>query len=366
MLRLTAALTAIMVLAACGGDGGGSDSGTADAGPTLEYQATASAGDFITIEQDLWQAVFHYRNLTNGVTGTYSYTIPSPGNYLIDDPSGNLLSAIEIRGYALVIQAMKTGPLQDTPALIVAIPQAPITVDTEKGTALNSFEFRPGAGGFSFGFRSMDLAGNLQMGLFDLRDLILGGLGAGTETIPWNSILPGMNGTVLRIDEGGGAFSYAFRSTTGFSALDRPGRSVLSFRRPATKDFSPSWAGTYTASIYRKAGCAGTLPEGGTASLEDWTIVVDGSGSATFVNGSGAAMVSVTLTPLADSGLTGFLPGQIPDACHGIFTCVLPGAAGYQRVTMAFMDQAVLFGSFSFDTSAGLSYDYLYGMGLRR
>src|SRR5207237_757140 len=69
------------------------------------YNATASVGDFVTISIDSNAQTITYENRTNGESGTVPYTVNSDGSYTITDPNGNLLSAYEVPGSVMVVEA---------------------------------------------------------------------------------------------------------------------------------------------------------------------------------------------------------------------------------------------------------------------
>jgi hypothetical protein len=77
------------------------------------YNGTASVGDFLTISVDSIAQTITYKDYTNGETGTAPYPINADGSYTIIDPNANLLSAYEVPGTALMIEAANAGPLQN-------------------------------------------------------------------------------------------------------------------------------------------------------------------------------------------------------------------------------------------------------------
>jgi hypothetical protein len=111
------------------------------------YHGTASVGDFMNITIDTAAQTISYTNLSNGDTGTIPYTESSTGNYTLNDPTGNLVAAYEIPGYAMLIEAQKAGADHATPALITAVAQAPLTLRTFENNSYNYMQFRTAAGG---------------------------------------------------------------------------------------------------------------------------------------------------------------------------------------------------------------------------
>ena len=69
------------------------------------YNGTAAVGDFLTISIDSGAQTIAYKNYTNGETGTVPYSVDADGSYTIADPQGNLLSAYEVPGSMLVVEA---------------------------------------------------------------------------------------------------------------------------------------------------------------------------------------------------------------------------------------------------------------------
>src|SRR5271163_734197 len=94
------------------------------------YHGTASVGDFMTITVDSSAQTIAYTDVSNNTSGTVPYTVNSDGTYTLNDPTGNLVGAYEVPNYALLIQAAKTGPSEDTPALITAVESGQISLAT--------------------------------------------------------------------------------------------------------------------------------------------------------------------------------------------------------------------------------------------
>jgi hypothetical protein len=85
------------------------------------YHGTASVGDFMTITIDSTAQTIAYTDVSNSTSGVVPYTVKSNGTYTLDDSTGNLGAAYEMPNYAMVIQAAKTGPNANTPALVTAV-----------------------------------------------------------------------------------------------------------------------------------------------------------------------------------------------------------------------------------------------------
>jgi hypothetical protein len=100
-----------------------------------------------------------YTDLSNNTSGTVPYTVNSDGTYTLNDPTGNLLTAYEVPNYALLIQAAKTGPNSNTPALITAVESEQISINTFEGQAYNYMQFRTSSGGLEVGAVSVNIQG---------------------------------------------------------------------------------------------------------------------------------------------------------------------------------------------------------------
>jgi hypothetical protein len=124
------------------------------------YNGTPSVGDFVTISIDSSAQTITYKNYTNGETGTVPYAVNADGTYTITDPNGNLLSAYEVPGTVLMVEAANAGPNRDTAALITAIESVPASINTFAGRNFNYLQFRTAAGGMEMGTITIDAQGN--------------------------------------------------------------------------------------------------------------------------------------------------------------------------------------------------------------
>src|SRR2546423_1877569 len=116
-------------------------------GAARSYNGTASVGDFLSITLDPSANTLSYTNVSNGDSGTVPYTENSDGSYTLNDPAGNLIAAYEVPNYALLVQAAKTGPNHDAPALITAVQKGNISLSTWSGKGFNYMQFRTASGG---------------------------------------------------------------------------------------------------------------------------------------------------------------------------------------------------------------------------
>lgn len=336
------------------------------------YHGTASVGDFMTITVDATAQTIAYSNLSNGTTGTVPYTVNSDGTYTLSDPTGNLIGAYEVPNYALLIQAAKTGPNANTPALITAMESGAISLAIFEAQPYNTMQFRTAAGGLEAGSISVSSQGVASISSFWPYGSYNGGNQSGSPfnagSIDLSQAQLDASGTFLKVADSGG-YSYAFGTANGIFAVDTGNGAVLGMKQAATKDFDPTVAGTYKAMFYQKSGAstgAGNV-ESGTASLGNATVVVTSGGQVTVTDSSGNQMAQAMLTAVADTPYLYGSAGELTDPCFGLFTFRVVTASSQQDVFVAFMDKAMLFSSFTANlpwASTG-TYNYFYGVALR-
>jgi hypothetical protein len=150
--------------------------------------------------------------------------------------------------------------------------------------------------------------------------------------------------------------------------VDSPNGMILGLKKAATKDFDPTFAGTYKAIYYQKRGAQtgqGNVRTG-TAGLGNATMVISADAQITVTDTNGAMLVQASLTPVAD---TAYLYGsnELQDPCFGLFTFRVTTATSRRDVFVSFMDRAILFSSFKVNLRwvAGNPFDDLYGVGLK-
>lgn len=338
------------------------------------YHGTASVGDFLTITIDSGAQTIAYTDVSNNTSGTVPYTVNSDGTYALTDPTGNLVGAYEVPNYALLIQAAKTGPNSNTPALITAVESGQISLATFEGQSYNYMQFRTAAGGMEVGSVSVTSQGLGSISSF----WPYGSYNQGNQGGPFNSGTIDMSqaqldssGTFLKVPEPNNqpGFDYVFGTANGIFAVDTPNGAILGLKKASSKNFDPAVAGTYKAIYYQKTGAntgAGNV-ETGTASLGNATLVVTSGAQVTVTDGSGNQMVQATLTPVADVSYLYGSAGQLTDPCYGVFTFRVTGATSQQDVFVTFMGQAMLFSSFTANLpwASGGTYNYFYGVALK-
>jgi hypothetical protein len=332
------------------------------------YNGSASVGDFLAITLDPVALTLTYTNLSNGDVGVVPYTVNADGAYTLNDPNHNLLAAYEVPDYALLVQSAKAGPNHDALALITAVQKSTISKATWAGHDFNYMQFRTSSGGMEVGSVSLDAQANVSLTSY----WPFGATGQGNPFhvggFPGNSFQPDPSGNFLKMSNGNGAFDYVFGTANGIFAVDNSNGTILGMAKAATKDFDPSFAGTYMAIYYQKTGAQsgqGNV-ETGTPSLGNATLVIAADGQITVRDGRGATLVQATLTPVAD---TPYLYGtkELQDPCFGLFTFRVATNTSQQDVFVSFMDRAILFSSFkgTLPWSYDNTYDYLYGVGIK-
>jgi hypothetical protein len=336
------------------------------------YNGTASVGDFLTITINSTAQTIAYTDLTNNTSGTVPYTINSNGTYTVNDPTGNLVAAYEVPNYALLIQATKTGPNANAPALITAVESGQISLATFEGQAYNYMQFRTASGGVDVGSVNVSAQGTgLTSSYWPYGSYNQGSGGpfnSGTLNTATAQLDP--SGTFLTIaDPGGSGFDTVFGTANGIFAVDTQNGAILGLQKATSKNFDPTVAGTYTAIYYQKINAttgAGNV-ETGTPSLGNATVVVTATGQLTITSSSGTQMVQGTLTPVADVSYVYGSPGELSDPCYGLFTFRLTTSKLQQDVFVTFLGQAMLFSSFTANLpwSSGGTYNYFYGVGLQ-
>jgi hypothetical protein len=339
------------------------------------YHGTASVGDFMTITVNSTAQTIAYTDVSNGASGTVPYTVNSDGTYTLNDPTGNLIGAYEVPNYALLIQAAKTGPNADTPALITAVESGQISMSTFEAQPYNYMQFRTAAGGLEVGSISVNSSGVGSNSSF----WPYGAYNNGNQgRSPFNSGTINMSqaqldasGTFLKVPDpdNNGVFDYVFGTANGIFAVDTQNGAILGLKKAASAAFDATAAGTYKAIYYQKTGAstgAGNV-ESGNASLGNATLVVTSGGQVTVSDASGNPMAQGTLTPVASvSYLYASDGSELQDPCNGVFTLRITAAGvSQQDVFVSFMDKAMLFSSFTANLAQQGTYSYFYGVGLK-
>ena len=334
----------------------GGDSGAMDGGETntpRNYSGTAAVGDFLTVEVDPAAMTLSYNNKTNGSSGMVSYAIAKDGSLDVQDPDSNVLHAIELPGYAIVLDLDHAGPNQDTRSLAFGILQAPISAKTfslGKGVVM---QFRTSSGGMEVGCVQQNSDGGVDIeSYWPFGALNDQGAAFHITQQSATALIDDPSGYFLTLmDPNGGSSSYLFTTPSGISAIDNPNGNMIIFEQPATADFDASWAGKYTALLYDKsnAGRGGTAPDGGTQAeegtptIDSYDVGVSSSGDITVQKSGGANMLTGKLASSSDV-LVG--TGMFNAPCNGLFTFSFIDQGQPRDVFMAFIDRALLIASF--------------------
>jgi len=334
-----------------------------------KYNGTASVGDFLTISIDSSAKTITYKNYTNGESGTVPYTVNANGTYTISDPNGNLLSAYEVPGFVMMIEAANAGPDMNTQALITAVESVPATIDTFAGENFNYMQFRTAAGGLEVGTISIDDAGDVThdgywpFGVFSDSEFNGGSFSA-------SAVQEDPSGDFFTITEGNDSTSYAFGTPSGFFVVDTGSGTILSLPKASAPSFNAPNAGTYTALYYEKADAqtgAGNV-ETGTPSEGQATVTISSAGAVTITDSNNNVMASGTLAAVADTSyLYDGTTNTLSDPLYGMFTFRTTTSNSQQDVFVSFQGNAAIFSSFETGLPiAGYApYTYFYGVGLK-
>jgi hypothetical protein len=360
-------LIAVCLLAGCNST---TKMSTVTANPTRSYNATASVGDFLTISIDSNTQTITYKNYTNAETGTVPYTVNPDGTYTITDPNGNLLSAYEVPGTALMVEAANAGPERDTQALITAIETAPASISTFAGQNFNYIQFRTSTGGIELGTITVDSQGDITHAGYWPFGVISQGNMFNSGNFSASAVTEDPSGDFFTITESNSQQDYVFGTQNGFFAVDTGNGTILGLPKASTKAFDSSVAGTYTAMFYEKsdAQMGRDNSESGTPSEGKGTITVSASGAVTITDSQGNNMATGTLAAIADTSyIYNGNSNEMPDPLYGMFTFRTTAASSQQDVFVTFQGDAVIFSSFQ--TGLPLvqneTYSYFYGVGLK-
>jgi hypothetical protein len=335
------------------------------------YNGTASVGDFLTIKIDSNAHTIAYTNYTNGENGTVPYTVNADGSYTITDPQGNLLSAYEVPGSALIVEAANAGPNQNQVALITAVESVPVSINNFAGQNFNVAQFRHRDGGVEFGTVSIDAQGNITANTWDPGALMWqpGATYFNGGTFPASSLTEDPSGNFFVVHQTDGSDSTVFGTQNGLWAVDNVNGSMLGLPKAATKDFSPASAGTYSAIYYEKPNAQmQNNVEVGTPVEGKATITVGAAGAVTITDSQNNTMASGTLVAVADASyIYDGTQNELSDPCYGLFTFRTVTASLHQDVFVTFQGNAIIFSSFqtALPVQNNGTYTYFQGVGLK-
>lgn len=334
------------------------------------YNGTASVGDFLTISIDSSAQAITYKNYTNGEHGTVPYTVNADGTYTITDPQGNLLSAYEVPGSSLMVEAANAGPNSNSQALITAIESAPASINSFAGKNFNYIQFRTSTGGIEIGTVTVDASGNIThagfwpFGVFNPSDMFNSG------SFPASAVTEDASGDFFTITEQNSAQDYVFGTQNGLFAVDTGSGTILSQPKASSKNFNATNGGTYKAIYYEKSDAmtGQNNQESGTPSEGQATIVVGQGGTVTITDSNNKVMATGMLAAIADTPrIYDGTANTIPDPLWGMFTFRTSTSSTQQDVFATFQVNAVIFSSF--ETALPINgyqpYTYFYGVGLK-
>jgi hypothetical protein len=380
-LRLVCALLILIGLTGCGKQMSTTTTNTNNPIPatpsdvTYAYNGTASVGDFLTIIIDTTKLTLSYTNLSNGASGTIPYTVNADGSYALDDPTGNLLSAYEVPGYALLIQSAKSGPNQNTPALITAVESGPISLSTFANNSYNYMSFRTSFGGLEIGSVTIGTTSGTNTNYWPYGNIAPGAGGAfGGGPMDFSGLTESASGTYLSgaVGGAGGGTNTIFGTANGFFIVDTPNGSIIGLPKAASPVFDPSVAGTYKAIYYEKlnANNSGNT-ETGTPSTGQATVVITAGATdnITVTDSNNNTIINAALTPVSSSSfLYDSSSDKLTDPCNGLFVFRAVTATYEHDVFVTFVGNSVVFSKFSgnlpFTNSS--TYTYWYGVGLKQ
>ena len=105
-------------------------------------------------------------------------------------------------------------------------------------------------------------------------------------------------------NNGNGSFDYVFGTGNGIFAVDTPQGAIMGLKQAASKNFDPTFAGTYKAIFYQKTGASTGIGnvEVGTPGLGSATMTITSDGRVTVQDAQGNILVPQTpLVPIADT-----------------------------------------------------------------
>jgi hypothetical protein len=373
-LRLVFALLILAGSSGCGNQAATTSNSTpTPAAVTHKYNGTASVGDFLTITMNTTALTMTYTDLSNGDSGTFPYTVNDDGSYTLSDPSGNLLTAYEIPGYALLIEAAKTGPAHNTVALITAVESGPISMNSVANKSFNYVQFRTSFGGVDVGSVSIGTTSATASTYWPYGYFSQGSGGAfNNSTMDFSGLTEDASGTFMSgaVGDAGGGTETVFGTASGFFIVDTPNGSIIGLPKAASSAFDPTVAGTYNGIFYEKANvtmASGSNVETGTPSTGRATIVVTAAANITVTDSDGNTIINAALTPVANAANLYGSEGELTDPCNGLFTFRAVTGTYEHDVFVTFVGNSVVFAKFSANLpwSQSSGYSYWYGVGMK-
>ena len=370
-----ASAVAVVGLTSCGSS---SSPAPAVNTPDRAYNGTAAVGDMLTISVDPDARTITYSNLTNGLTGTATYTIAVDGTWTITDPNAHLLRGFEIPDHALILQVNKAGQGQDQKSVVTAIQSQTIAAADLADGEWNYMQFRTNSGGMEVGWITSDSAANLSSQYYwpfgATQSTPVPYSDPNEEAMAASAFTRDPGGRFLSIaaDGAGEPLSYMFRTAAGFLAIDTPNGSLVCLPQSSSTAWVPANNGGYKGFFYRKddATTVSGNVETGTVSLSDNRIVFTagasaGTGHVVVYDADGVtALIDVDLTDMAAGGHVD-MSTKLTNSCPGLFTGTVISGTVTRQVFVTFMADAALITSYASDSTTSGFYSYLNGIALR-
>jgi hypothetical protein len=372
-MRLAIIAAGIMLFAQSGCTSGSKAPTAPPVPPTPEavrsYTGSASVGDFLTLTVDPNTNTITYKNISNGQNEIVYYKKGGNGNYIINDPTGNLVSAYEIPNYGLFVDANQLGFNRDTKALVTAVASTPISIADALNQHFNYIQFRASQGGIEIGTVGMDSQGNISISSYWPFGNYYMGIPFHAGTFVGSSIQVDPSGNFLKVTDGAGQVSYVFGTADEFIA-DRPDGTMLGFRKAANKNFDPTFSGTYVSNVFTKSAASSSQGdvESGSPSFDHGSLSIAANGQVTISNSLKQVLAQGTLVPVADvpelynGGLF-----SLNDPCFGLFTFQVTTPTSQQDVYVAFQGHSVAFASFkaALPQDRSKTHEYFYGVAVQ-
>lgn len=346
------------------------------------FSGSASVGDLVLF--DLQANPATYTNVSNGTSGSFSYTVNGDGTLSITDLSGAVVAGVLVEDFALVLQMTNTGPDADQPALVFAIQQQeinPLSI-ASLGKEYNFVQFRTNSGGMEIGHASIDDAGTIDTEAYwpfgEISGSEEGAFSPMGEAPMPSSSFEQHTPYVLRLpDDEEGTYSYIFQSSAGIFLIDTPNGNIICLKEQESAAFSPSWAGNYKAIFFDKSGCSTSGDdELGTVEMGTANLTITESGVISVSENDGTPVMAATqISPFSTASSGGsplFVgPGKLSNDCKGLFHFRADAGTSSQRdVFVIPLASAVGGGSaIAFCSLRGNDpndYDYFYGIAIKQ
>jgi len=286
------------------------------------YTGSAASGDFYLFAVHPEGQTINYTDVSSPESGLLSYVVDSDGDYEISDPHQNFSFGSEIVNELFVLDADKSGVGRATPALVVAVPTTTIALSQIAGTSLNYFHLSVTQNGFEIGSLKLDAHGNLTESSYSPYAAIYLSAPFHSDTFKALAVQSGALNEYLVMRDSSGNTNYIFRSADGY-LVDKPNGTYIAFDKAKTKEFDPSFAGTYRVYLYEDwgVGRAHQRPATSSPCFGIGTLVVNTAGQITLTDSMGNVLASGQLEAVADNpSLLNGGSQSLGDPCYGIFT----------------------------------------------